>query len=231
MISKHSTFVIVILSCLLVGYFLLQAGQATYDTIDCMNCAKTHLIKPLYKIEGIFFVPDDPVKKILIGLIHFETRTIRAAVYQLTDPDIVNALIAARNRGVSIEIITDKSCLESKYEKITQLKKHGVKVFVYKKHFSIMHNKIWHFSMNMFNRPLVMMGSANTTQGGLTRNEENVLVIDRITIVTAYKDKFDRLKAKIVTMNSKPKKDTYTSYTRLLYTIRALFNFDFLTIL
>ncbi len=227
--TDNSTFITTALSFLLIfGYFFLTSTQVNYDIVECMNYAKAQLIKPLNKIEGVFFVPDDPLKQVLIGLIHHEKRAIRAAVYQLTDPDIVDALVSARRRGVSIEIITDKSCLESKYEKITQLKKHGIKVYVYRKSFSIMHNKVWHFSMNLYNKALVMFGSANTTQGGLTRNEENMVVTDRVTIVRSYKEKFDRLKEKVQTMNSKPKpKKEHNGYLRFLYSIKSLFNLNF----
>jgi phosphatidylserine/phosphatidylglycerophosphate/cardiolipin synthase-like enzyme len=223
----NSTLVTTSLSFLLfASYFFLISTKTNYEALDCMKYAKEQLIKG-NRVEGVFFVPDDPVKKLLIGLIYFEKKSIKAAVYQLTDPDIFNALLDARRRGVTVEIITDKSCLASKYEKVTKLRKHGAKVYVYGKHFSLMHNKIWNFSVNILNKSLVMAGSANTTQGGLTRNEENVIVVDRREVVTAYREKFDRLKQKITT-SMKPTKDVSTDqpsrFSSLFYTLYSLFD-------
>jgi phosphatidylserine/phosphatidylglycerophosphate/cardiolipin synthase-like enzyme len=200
--SDNSTIVTTVLSLLLItSYIFLIFTKTSYEALDCMNYAKERLVKSGNRVEGVFFVPDDPVKKILLGLIYHEKKCIKAAVYQLTDPELLKALIDAHKRGVKVEVITDKSCLNSKYEKITKLKKHGIKVWVYEKHYSIMHNKFWVFGKNgLGNKPLLLNGSANPTKHGTTMNEENVQVIDRIDVIKLYNAKFDRLKQKIILM-------------------------------
>lgn len=213
-----------ILSVLLsTSYCLLIFSKTTYESIECIQYARERLLHPGNRIEGVFFVPDDPVKKILIGLIYNEKSLIKAALYQLTDNEIVNALIDARKRGVMVEVITDKSCLLSKHEKISTLKRHGIAVYVYNKAYSIMHNKIWVFGRNFYNRPLLLSGSANATMTGTTRNEENVIVTDRFDIVRIYNQKLDRLKHKIITMHkSRKKKGAKSSYEWFLYTVKTL---------
>jgi mitochondrial cardiolipin hydrolase len=182
---------------LLSSYLFLAATQTNYEVLECIKCAQERLVVS-GRIQGVLFVPDDPVKKILLGLIHAEKKSIKAAVYQLTDPDLVDALIDAHKRGVNIEVITDKSCLMSKYEGITKLKRQKIPVYVYgEKFYSIMHNKFWVFGKNLYNKALVWSGSANATKYGTTRNEENVFVDDRSTVVMMYSQKFDRLKKKI----------------------------------
>lgn len=197
----NSSAITTILSLLLfTSYFFLISTKASYESLECMNEAFSRLVHAGNRVEGIFFVPDDPVKKILLGLIYHEKYAIKAALYQLTDADILKALLDARNRGVIIEVITDKSCLQSKHEKISTLRRHGIKVYVYDKAYSIMHNKIWIFGRNLCNKALLFSGSANATMTGTTRNEENVMVIDRPDVVRAYSQKFDQLRQKIISM-------------------------------
>ena len=121
---ENSTVVTTLLSALLLGsYFFLVSTKTNYDQLDCKKYAQLRLVKLGNRVEGVFFVPDDPVKKILLGLIYSERWYIKAALYQLTDPDIFDALIDAHRRGVKVEIITDKSCLISKYGKNNRAKK------------------------------------------------------------------------------------------------------------
>lgn len=202
---------------LLVSYLFLAATQANYEALECIKMAQERLVVS-GRVQGVLFVPDDPVKKVLLGLIHSEKKCIKAAVYQLTDPDLVNALLDAHRRGVKIEIITDKSCLQSRYEGISKLKKQKIAVYVYGEiFFSIMHNKFWIFGKNLCNRSIVWSGSANATKSGTTRNEENIFVDDRLAVVTTYNEKFDRLKNKIGLKEANSKPRPRPSYIKPLY--------------
>jgi len=225
---ENSTMVTTLLSTLLLGsYFFLVFTKTNYDQLECKKYARHRLVKPGNKVEGVFFVPDDPVKKILLGLIYSEQWSIKAALYQLTDPDLFDALVDAHRRGVKIEIITDKSCLASKHEKITELRRYDIPVYVYgEKFYSIMHNKFWVFGKNLCNKRIIWSGSANATMSGTTRNEENVLVDDRLDMVKLYDEKFDRLKKKIAPL-VKPtgrsvSRSCQSSYLRYLYDMRSL---------
>jgi phosphatidylserine/phosphatidylglycerophosphate/cardiolipin synthase-like enzyme len=224
----NSTSLTTFLLFLLVGsYFFLVLTKTNYDEIECKRYAKQRLIKSGSKVEGVLFVPDDPVKKVLLGLIYSERSYIKAAVYQLTDPDLLDALLEAHRRGVKVEIITDKSCLSSKYEKITELRNNGIAVYIYgEKQYSIMHNKFWVFGRNLCNKKILLSGSANATTYGTTRNEENVFVSDQANVVTQYDEKFDRLKKKITVMaKPKPKQVWYKNqypFLRYLYNLRLI---------
>ena len=60
-----------------------------------------------------YFSLSDDIRSKLIELINSTTYKIQAAVYIITDKSIVQALIDAKKRGVKIELVTDKSCLNS----------------------------------------------------------------------------------------------------------------------
>lgn len=174
-----------------------------YELSFCKEQAQKKLLTPGKKVKKIFFVPDEDVKILLLGLIHMsKAKTkIRIAVYQLTDKDIVDALIAAHKRGVSLEIIVDQSCLYNRYEKISALRRLNIPIHVYGgKYYSIMHNKFFIFENTLNNKSIVFTGSANATLGGTTRNEENVWIIENKKIIDQYTKKFDTLKQKISLM-------------------------------
>lgn len=132
-------------------------------------------------IDKIFFVPTPPnnpiAKLILLGLIHHEKKAIHLLQYRLTEPDVVEALIAALKRGVQVEIIIDHGSLYEKKGAIDQLKKAGAAVTVYQKSYSLMHIKMFLFSCSLA-RSIVWCGSANTTQNGYMRNQEFITVRD-----------------------------------------------------
>ena len=183
-----------IISCCLLFACLVNGKQASYEPLDCIQLCKEVLLGR--RIYHAFFCPRDNVKQILLGLIHTEKSFIYAALYQITDKDIVDALIAARKRGVRIEIITDKSCLASPYTKVPQLRRNKIPVAVFKGS-GIMHNKFFLFGRTIYNKRLLWTGSANATTGGTTRNQENVVVLEHSKLFNQYFTYFKELRNKI----------------------------------
>ncbi|MGB8467447.1 MAG: phospholipase D-like domain-containing protein [Candidatus Babeliales bacterium] len=144
-------------------------------------------------ISTTLFVPDDPVKKVLLGLIQNERKAIYSAQFRLTDKDIVLALCDAHRRGVQIKIVVDCSGIEERYEKISLLCKAGIPVHKYKELNSTMHNKFFVFFNNGNQGSLVWTGSANTTRTGLLNNQENVYISNEHAMIARYIKKFDQL--------------------------------------
>ncbi len=54
-------------------------------------------------VARAFFSPDDDVQSLLISLINAETKSIRLAIYMMTDQAIAQALVQAAERGVQVE--------------------------------------------------------------------------------------------------------------------------------
>lgn len=159
---------------------------------DCIQIAHDRLKPQQEFILQSFFVPDDAdVVSILQGLIEHEKKSIRAAVFVFTEPHIAQALIAAKQRGVEVNIVVDQHYSSNTREKITLLQSHGIPVYVYEKKFSTFHDKFFIFECNFFDKPLVWTGSANITTSGLKRNEENVVVCNFKDFVEKYMQKFN----------------------------------------
>lgn len=103
-------------------------------------------------VRGVFFslgttpATDDPkfdCATAVINLFNEAKKTVNVAIYSLTEPDIVNAMIAANNRGVKVTVLADRT--ESKNANmaamITKLTQAGVDVLLAVRQTALMHNK------------------------------------------------------------------------------------------
>jgi len=79
----------------------------------------------------VMFSPQDNINSELISTINGAQKTIYAAVYMLTDKKIAQALINAKERGVTVEIIVDPISATGSHGKGTFLAEHGIPVFVF----------------------------------------------------------------------------------------------------
>lgn len=145
------------------------------------------------RIAHVLFVPDTNVKTLLVGLIQNERESIYGALFRLSDKDVVQALCDAHRRGVKIKLVVDCSGLQDRYEKISLLVKSGIDVHQYKVPTSTLHHKFFIFGNNNYYGPIVWTGSANATQSGLLKNQENVHLINETALINGYRKKFDEL--------------------------------------
>jgi phosphatidylserine/phosphatidylglycerophosphate/cardiolipin synthase-like enzyme len=150
------------------------------------------LIRPNGLIKKIIFVPRDPATKILTELINAEDISIRGAQFQLTSQCIAEALCNAKKRGVSVQIITDKSALTSQHQKISLLIQEGILVYPYAKAY-LMHHKFWLFEKNILDKPVIWTGSANTSFSGLECNAEAISIWSDTEDALLFKNEFDQL--------------------------------------
>lgn len=181
---------------LCVTLFLFSAAQ----NIVCIDKVQRTIELLLAQTDPFceaFFIPDDPVKQLLIELIKQEKKQILAALYSFTEPDVADALVAAFDRGVDVQMIADVEGLRGKYERVTALYDAGIPVFLYTQYRSIMHNKYLIFTDSIGGNVAVWSGSANITKGGLAGNEENVQVTTDPILVNEYRQGFENTKQRI----------------------------------
>lgn len=156
------------------------------------------------KVRQVFFAPDANVQKALMHLIDTEKKKITIAMYTFTDADVAKALIRASERGVTVEVLIDGSCLQERYNKIGMMRDKKVRIYVYdllkqpagKQ--GIMHNKFVIFSRNLLDRSVVWTGSYNFTRSAYQRNQENAVVSDESWLVARYEQQFEKLKKQAV---------------------------------
>ena len=155
----------------------------------------------LFGSSQAYFSPQDNLADRLIELIQKEEKSIHVAIYMFSNRKIAKELLAARNRGVQVELICDPGTYKDQ-SATKSLKEEGVKVFLfdpekgaaYKKHKPIMHNKFAIFAKNQNGKPLLWTGSFNFSYQATTRNKENAIILDDITTIGLYQKEFQEMK-------------------------------------
>lgn len=127
----------------------------------------------------VAFSPDGGGERIIVDAINAARYRVLVQAYGFTDKFIISALAQAKNRGVDVRVILDKSndrssSNESRYSGATYMVNAGVPVWVdYKP--AIAHNKIM-----IIDGREVITGSFNFTYSAQHRNAENVLILNNV---------------------------------------------------
>lgn len=152
------------------------------------------------QIKAVYFAPNDSIHEVLTYLIAQEKKHIKIAMFTFTDKTIATALIAAKRRGVTVELITDASSVYGKYNKLSILAEGNIKLYVYnpqrvpQAQQGLMHNKFFIFQENILGRSVVWTGSFNATGAAGKVNRENVVVTEERIFVDKFLQEFDQLK-------------------------------------
>lgn len=159
--------------------------------------------EPLHERFAVqaFFSPDDGLEARLIELIGQEQDSMKIAVFLFTNGNIAQALIDAQKRGIKIEIVTDASCLQDKFNKIAMLHDAGVKIRVYKPESATllgnrMHHKYIIFGKNKEGKRWLWFGSFNLTKSADLYNQEGVIVLDNHELIEQFNKQFELLKTR-----------------------------------
>lgn len=149
------------------------------------------------KIKKAFFAPDENLEKLLIYLIEQEKKKIVVAVFSFTNQAIAQALIRAHQRGVSVTVIVDESCVQDRFNKLEMLRNAGITVLVYvrKKQGILidkMHHKFVIFSESLLGRRILWNGSFNFSRSAV-ENQENVIILEEPLIVDGFEQQHQLL--------------------------------------
>ncbi len=145
-------------------------------------------------VRGAFFslgttpshVPRLDCAKAIIDLFEAAQKTAHVAIFTLTEPRIVAAMVAAHERGVAITVVADARQSQSpdnpaQKRAIAKLQRAGIAVRLAVKQTALMHNKV-----GIFDGRTICTGSFNWTSAAEKRNDENLLVVDGTQVAAAY---------------------------------------------
>lgn len=170
---------------------------------------KNILIKPDNTISYAAFTPKDSVRQLLIALINSEKKSIRVAIYMLTDNYIAQALKKAKlERNINIEIISEKTTANGQFSKIPLLSNLGIKTYIYNfphPEHGIMHNKFFIFEKNINNKSILWTGSFNCTNSAQVYNQENIIILDDTNLINIFENQFNYLKNNSIFFSSSQK--------------------------
>lgn len=127
--------------------------------------------------------------KQLIDVIDSSTNTLDIAIYSLTKQSIVDAIIKAKDRGVTVRIMTDNVESKNKYEKemLTLLVNDKIPVKINS------HAGLMHIKMTIADKLIGTTGSYNYTDSATQNNDEMLVVIIDSKVATDFDNEFNSM--------------------------------------
>jgi phosphatidylserine/phosphatidylglycerophosphate/cardiolipin synthase-like enzyme len=128
----------------------------------------------------VHFSPRGGATEAVVDSLGRATNAILVQAYSFTSAPIAEALVAARRRGVTVQVILDHSQRTEKYSEADFLSHNEIPTLIDSQH-AIAHNKIM-----IIDGYAVLTGSFNFTKAAEEKNAENLLVISDPTLAKTY---------------------------------------------
>ncbi|MBW8308949.1 MAG: phospholipase D family protein [Candidatus Paracaedibacteraceae bacterium] len=128
----------------------------------------------------VCFSPNTLCRQTLITSLNMAKKSIHLQAYSFTDGAIAAALINAKERGVSVNIILDKSNKTDKRSQARAVAQAGISVYIDSPK-GIAHNKVI-----LIDEETVVTGSYNFSSATHSRNAENLLFIKNTELAQRY---------------------------------------------
>lgn len=146
-------------------------------TIEESQTAEIHDNEQLKTIKAkdwirVYFTPGPECENNIIAEIN-QAKKIDVAVYSISNQNIVDALVAAKDRGAKIRVITDRLQSKGKYSLVDEIKSAGIPIMTNTGH-KIMHNKF-----AIFDGKRIESGSYNWTSSATESNAENCMFFEQ----------------------------------------------------
>jgi len=134
-----------------------------------------------YVIAGkVFFSPNGGAQTAIVEQIQNAKSSVYVQAYSFTSKPIIEALVRAQKRGVSVIAILDKSNLSQRYTAADLIDHFGVGTLIDNKH-KIAHNKVM-----IIDQEIVITGSFNFSKAAEEDNAENLLVLRSSQLADVY---------------------------------------------
>jgi phosphatidylserine/phosphatidylglycerophosphate/cardiolipin synthase-like enzyme len=134
----------------------------------------------------VYFSPHNGSTAAIVREIDQARSEILVQAYSFTSAPIADALRKAHKRGVTVEVILDKSQRTQRYSASTFLMNAHIPTYIDAMH-AIAHNKII-----IIDRSLVITGSFNFTKAAEEKNAENLLIIRSKELARPYFENWHR---------------------------------------
>jgi phosphatidylserine/phosphatidylglycerophosphate/cardiolipin synthase-like enzyme len=141
------------------------------------------------------FTPGDRIDNLIIATIASAKHEVLVNAYSFTQRRIAGALVAARKRGVAVQVIADSQQAAALPQNVlAELAKGGVAVWL-DANYQAAHNKVVIVDADTAGATTIT-GSYIFTVAAQWHNAENVLILrDNRDVARAYRDNWLRLKA------------------------------------
>ena len=138
----------------------------------------------------VCFTPQQECRSKLINLINSTDKELKIAVFTLTNLEVSNAIISAKNRGVDVRIILDNKMSLGRGSKLEELKSSKIQIKTDKSH-NYMHHKYI-----ISDGKKLLSGSYNFSNNA-ERNWENFTISNDQELIKIYDSNFELLGAEV----------------------------------
>ncbi len=128
----------------------------------------------------VFFSPNGGATQAAVSALREATNSILVQAYSFTSASLAEALVTAQRRGVSVQVILDRSQRTERYSEADFLCHNEIATLIDAKH-AIAHNKIM-----IIDEAVILTGSFNFTRAAEDKNAENLLVINDPVLAKSY---------------------------------------------
>lgn len=131
--------------------------------------------------------------KYFVSLVNSAKTTIDAAFYDIDDPFVTQAFINAKNRGVTVRIVTDTDNMTDEHDaslprkQIADMRAAGIEVKDDKRS-GIMHQKFM-----VIDGKILLSGSMNLTTTSIYQHNNNIIIMKSPEMSTTFTEEFNRL--------------------------------------
>lgn len=132
-----------------------------------------------------YFSPKGGCEDHVVAAIRQAKSHMDIAMYALNNEQILSELKDAKDRGVEIRILLDKTQAFGNKDETLWLRKEGFKVKIHS------HNRIQHNKFAIFDDIIVETGSFNWTTPAEQVNDENCIFLDETPVIKSYQAQFD----------------------------------------
>ncbi|MFW9801738.1 MAG: phosphatidylserine/phosphatidylglycerophosphate/cardiolipin synthase family protein [Candidatus Thorarchaeota archaeon] len=142
----------------------------------------TPIFSPVTSLQGILYCINSARATLDIQIAYFTSVGDGGEVDQ-----VIDAIIAAKNRGVTVRVITEENAKPDIEDVVIEFETHGIPVvYQYETWFTAMHNK-----GIIVDGRLVLISSINYSDGSIGENREAGVIIENKEVAQWYLDVFD----------------------------------------
>jgi phosphatidylserine/phosphatidylglycerophosphate/cardiolipin synthase-like enzyme len=173
------------------GSILILTIGLSWVTVTSIT-AQSAICLPALAAESslVFFSPHGGATQAIVREINDAKNLVQVQAYSFTSQSIARALVEARKRGLTVEVILDKSQQGEKYSAADFAINAGITTYVDSRH-AIAHNKIM-----ILDGKILITGSFNFTKAAEEVNAENLLIIrESPGLLAKYVENFDQHKS------------------------------------
>ncbi len=149
-------------------------------------------VETLSRDLKVQFCPDLECLGVLSRELERADYSIKCAFYEFDNEPLAEVLISEFESGVDIEIIVDNKYLDEK--PLESLEREGIPIYSDEDR-GTRYDNYMHDKFCVIDNFTLITGSANPTENGMNYNDNNIIVVDSVSLSKNYLNEFEQMKS------------------------------------